>query len=159
MNDFIQYSELYHHGVKGMHWGIRKKSYSKTSTKKGKKKKSIGEAANEAVDKVMGIDNKYLNKVLKTSAKLRLQYSKMSRMKSDAQLARSAQRAQKLADQYFKQYGKKPLSYNQYQRAKVGAVGGAVLGVAVPVVIPLWASIPAGYYIGAYAGGGKKHKG
>lgn len=24
MNDFVQYSELYHYGVKGMHWGIRR---------------------------------------------------------------------------------------------------------------------------------------
>lgn len=24
MNDFVQYSELYHHGIKGMHWGIRR---------------------------------------------------------------------------------------------------------------------------------------
>lgn len=150
MTDFRSYSELYHHGVKGMHWGIRRyQNPDGTLTPEGKRKKSLGEKANEAVDKLMSVDNDLANKLLKTSANLRKTYEHMSRKNNKKEQAEAAKRAKKFSDQYLEKYGKKPLNYTQYNNAKKGAVIGAIAGVVVPVILPLWATIPAGYYIGS----------
>lgn len=150
MTDFRQYSELYHYGVKGMHWGVRRyQNPDGTLTPEGKVHKSIGERASEAVDKLMSIDKPLANKLLRTSADLRKTYSKMNHTKSYREQVAAAKRAKKFADKYLKEYGKKPLSYAQYNNAKTGAVAGAVAGIIVPVILPLWATIPAGYYIGS----------
>lgn len=150
MTDFQQYSELYHFGIKGMHWGVRRyQNPDGTLTAEGKKRKSIGDTARDAVDKLMSIDNDLANKILKTSARLRKEYAHMTHTKSEREQIASAKRAKKFADQYIKKYGKKPLTYAQYNNAKTGATIGAVAGVIVPVILPLWATIPAGYYIGS----------
>lgn len=150
MIDYQQYSELYHHGIKGMRWGVRRyQNLDGTLTAEGKKRKSISEKASEAIDKVMSIDNKAVNRVLRTSANLRKSYSNISKSHSDREIAAASKKAKKFADQYLKEYGKKPLDYSQYNNAKKGAAVGAVLGIAVPIVLPLWATIPAGYYVGS----------
>ena len=150
MTDFIEYSELYHYGVKGMHWGVRRyQNKDGTLTSEGKKRKSISERAEEAMDKVMGLDNKAVNTFLKTSGNLRIEYSKLGKAKTEREQRSAAKRASKFAKAYLEEYGKKPLNYIQYNNAKKGATIGAIAGIAVPVILPLWATIPAGYYIGS----------
>jgi len=150
MTDFKEYSELYHYGVKGMHWGIRRYQTSDGRlTPEGKVHRSIKDRASDAVDKLMKADNKVVNRLLRTSARLREEYGNHKKIKTDKGREASARRAKKYAKEYLKQYGKKPLSYTQYQNAKKGAAIGAVAGVVVPVILPLWATIPAGYVIGS----------
>ena len=159
MTDFKIYSELYHFGIKGMHWGVRRYQNPDGSlTEEGKKHKSLKELSSEAVDKIMSIDKRPINKILRTSADLRMAYSDMNRSSNERELMASTKRAQKFVKQYLKEYGKKPLNYAQYNNAKKGAMAGAVLGVAVPVVLPLWATIPAGYYIGSKINNSKKRR-
>ena len=148
--DFKEYSELYHYGVKGMHWGIRRyQTLDGRLTPEGKAKKSIKDKAATAVDKLMKIDNKYANRILRTSARLREEYGNRKKIKTEKGRQASIKRAEKYAKEYMKQYGKKPLSYTAYNNAKKGAAIGAVAGVVVPVILPLWATIPAGYVIGS----------
>lgn len=41
MNDYLDTKELYHHGIKGMKWGVRKEYYNKESAD-SKKRSTIG---------------------------------------------------------------------------------------------------------------------
>jgi len=93
MNDFREYSELYHHGIRGMHWGIRRyqnedgtltpagrKRYEKDLNKLDKKASQhfadadmYASRANEMLNKASNAKNdKQKNKRLAKAAKLRL---------------------------------------------------------------------------------------
>lgn len=157
MIDFMEYSELYHYGVKGMHWGIRRyQTADGKLTPEGKAHKSLKDRASDAVDKLMSIDKDFVNRLFKTSARLRQEYSNTKKIKSEKGRQASAKRAKKYAKEYLKRYGKEPLSYIQYNNAKKGAAIGAVAGIVVPVILPLWATIPAGYVIGSKIKGKEK---
>lgn len=44
MNDFREYSEFYHYGVKGMHWGVRRyQNPDGTLTAEGKRRKNLSD--------------------------------------------------------------------------------------------------------------------
>lgn len=155
-------NELYHYGVKGMHWGIRKDAFKKTATK--------------TMRKFLGIENKHLNKALRSSGKLRKAYVDMQSLgvKTDGNKNKytdkekhrelylrqqsAARRAKRYANEFLEKYDKKPMSYLESLNAQRGAAIGTAAGIAIPVILPLWATIPAGYYIGSHIGGDKvKH--
>lgn len=155
-------TEIYHYGVKGMHWGVRKDEFTRS--------------VNKAMGSFLGIENKHLNKALRSSGKLRkayfeaqtlgvkskngkYQYNKESKELYQKQQA-AAKKAQKYAKEFLEKYKTKPMSYLESINAQRGAAIGTGLGIAVPVVLPLWATIPAGYYIGSHVGGSSiKHYG
>lgn len=143
-------TELYHYGVKGMHWGVRKEQ--------------IKNATDKAIRTAIGVENKTLNKVTRSTGKLRTAYfdiqksgvkvknGKYSYSKTDAE-KRKRQRAavavgKRAADNYLKKNGTKPLSYLQSINAQKGAVAGAVVGAILPV-LGSWFTAPVGYYIGS----------
>lgn len=155
-------NSITHHGVKGMHWGVRKDEFSRS--------------VNKAMGSFLGIENKHLNKMLRSSGKLRkayfeaqslgvktkngkYQYNKESKELYQKQQA-AARKAQKYAKDFLEKYKTKPMSYLESLNAQRGAAIGTAVGIAVPVVLPLWATIPAGYYIGSHVGGSSiKHYG
>ena len=147
-------NSITHHGVKGMHWGVRKDEFSRS--------------VNKAMGSFLGIENKHLNKMLRSSGKLRkayfeaqtlgvktkkgkYQYNKESKELYQKQQA-AAKKAQKYAKEFLEKYKTKPMSYLESLNAQRGAAIGTAVGIAVPVVLPLWATIPAGYYIGSHVG-------
>ena len=149
-------TELYHYGVKGMKWGVRK----------DKIKKGI----NKAVGSFLGIENKHLNRALSSSGKLRKAYFEAQKLgvktnkkgqykysHDDKELYKkqqaAARKAKRFADEFLQKYNKQPMSYLQSKNAQRGAAIGAAAGLAVPIIFPLWATISAGYYIGSKIGG------
>ena len=149
-------TELYHYGVKGMKWGVRK-----DKIKKG---------VDKAVGSFLGIENKHLNRALSSSGKLRKAYFEAQKLgvktnkkgqykysHDDKELYKkqqaAARKAKRFADEFLQKYNKQPMSYLQSKNAQRGAAIGAAAGLAVPVILPLWATIPAGYYIGSKIGG------
>lgn len=148
--------DLYHYGVKGMHWGIRKDQFKQT--------------VNKTMGSFLGIENKHLNRMLRSSGKLRKAYLNMqmlgvkpgkkgkNKYTSNSKALYNKQRyaatkAKKYAEEFLKKYEKQPMSYLESINAQRGAAIGTGIGIAVPVILPLWATIPAGYYIGSRIGG------
>ena len=172
MMDFYQYSELYHFGVKGMHWGVRRyQNPDGTLTAAGKIHKAKERVLDE-VSNALGKESKGLNKLTNTSGKLRKAYFDMQRQgvkykegkykydKRDSERykkQRAAQiRAKRYTNKYIKEHGKEPMSYIQNQNALKGAAVGALAATLLPVV-GVWMTVPAGYYVGSKVGE-KKHK-
>lgn len=160
MYDYRYYDAIYHHGVKGMHWGVRKDKAKAAATNFGKK--------------LIGAEIKPLNKITNSSGKLRSKYfemqmagvktSKSGRKYTYSNDPEKRKNQQKLvrqgsqfASQYLKKYGKQPMNYAQSLNAQKGFVAGTALGVAVPIVLPLWLTIPAGYAIGSKIDTNKKN--
>jgi hypothetical protein len=174
--DFFDYSYLYHHGTKGMHWGIRRYQNPDGSlTAAGK----LRLAKNKILDEVgntLGKDSKAINKATNTSGKLRKTYFEMNRYgvkykdgkyvyenkakdyeKHKKQKA-LVSKAKRYTKDYISKYGDKPMSYLQSKNAMKGAAVGALAATLLPVV-GVWMTVPAGYMIGAKIGTtDKKHK-
>lgn len=172
MNDFRQYSELYHYGVEGMRWGVRRyQNPDGTLTAAGKLHKAKERVLDE-VGNALGKESKGLNKLTNTSGRLRKAYFDMQRAgvkykkgkysysKNDPEKYKAQRnlqaKAKRYADAYIKEHGKEPMSYLQNQNALKGAAVGALAATLLPVV-GVWMTVPAGYYVGSKVGG-KKHK-
>lgn len=66
MNDFREYSELYHYGIKGMHWGVRRYQNKDGSlTAEGKKKYNV-----EKDQEIDAINNFYGKRIKKVDKKI-----------------------------------------------------------------------------------------
>lgn len=76
--NYREFSEIYHHGIKGMHWGIRRYQNPDGSlTDAGKKRRSLSNRVDEAVGKVLSIENDTANRTMRSSGKLRKTYYEM----------------------------------------------------------------------------------
>ena len=61
MNDYLQIKELYHHGIKGQKWGIRKEyEYSKKQKASSERSKTFGGIAGGAIGLGAGIAGSFL---------------------------------------------------------------------------------------------------
>ena len=170
MNDFFQYSELYHHGIKGMHWGVRRyQNPDGTLTALGKAH-AAKEKVLDAVGDTLGKESKGLNKATNTSGRLRKAYFDMQRAgvkykkdkykySNDAEKRRFQKnlvaKSKRYTEAYIKEHGKEPMSYLQSVNAQKGAAVGALAATLLPVV-GVWMTVPAGYIVGSKIGG-KKH--
>lgn len=163
--NYREFSELYHYGVKGMHWGIRRyQNPDGTLTELGKKH-SVSERIDKAVGDLLGAENETMNKTTRSSGKLRKTYYEMQRSgikykdgkyqytdktntekyKAQRALESKARRATK---EYFDKYGDMPISYTQSINAQKGAIAGMAVAAFLPIV-GVWATVPLGYYVGS----------
>lgn len=163
MINFRSYSELYHHGVKGMHWGIRRYQNPDGTLTAAGKLHNAKEKVLDAVGDTLGKDNKFLNKATNTSGKLRKTYFDMSRtgvkrkgdkykLSDDKEIKKTQKaliaKSKRYADSFMKEHGKEPMTYIQNQNALKGAAVGALAASLLPVV-GVWMTVPAGYYLGS----------
>ncbi len=163
MTDFRSYSELYHHGVKGMHWGIRRYQNPDGTLTMAGRLHYAKEKVLDAVGDTLGKDNKFLNKATNTSGKLRKAYFDMSRsgvkykdnkyrLSKDPEFKKKQKtliaKSKRYADSFMKEHGKEPMTYVQNQNALKGAAVGALAASLLPIV-GVWMTVPAGYYIGS----------
>lgn len=164
-------NELYHYGVKGMHWGVRRyQNPDGTLTPEGKKR-SLKEKAQNAIGNLLATENETMNKMTKTTGKLRKAYYDMQTSgvkykdgkyhytdRSNSSLYKhqkaSIQRARRAVDDYIAKYGDKPITYNQSKNAQKGAIVGAAVAAGLPIV-GVWATVPLGYYVGSKFGAKK----
>lgn len=167
--DFREYSELYHYGVKGMHWGVRRYQNPDGILTAAGKLHNAKEKVLDAVGDTLGKDSKTINKVTKTSGKLRKAYFDMQRAgikykngkykysnKKDDPEKYKAQRAlqakaKRYAEEYVKANNDVPMSYIQSVNAQRGAAVGALAATVLPVV-GVWMTVPAGYMVGSKIG-------
>ena len=167
--DYREYSELYHHGIKGMHWGIRRyQNQDGSLTEAGKKRRSLGNRVDEAVGKVLSIENDTANRTMRSSGKLRKTYYEMQKSgikykdgkyqytdksnKEKYKRQRELQvKAKQYANEYIKKYGEQPITYNQSKNAQKGAIVGMAVAAGLPIV-GVWATVPLGYYVGSKIG-------
>lgn len=171
MTNTRQYPELYHHGIEGMRWGVRRyQNPDGTLTPAGKIRYAKDKVL-DATGNVLAKENTALNKATGTSGKLRKAYFDMQRAgikyregkyrldSKDPDLYKMQRnlinKSKRYAEQYIKDYGKKPISYLQNKNALKGAAVGAIAASLLPVV-GVWMTVPAGYYVGSKVG--KKHK-
>lgn len=168
--DYREFSELYHYGIKGMHWGVRRyQNPDGTLTEEGKKRASN----NGIAEKLIGIENKAVNKALRSTGKLRKAYLDMQKAgvkykdgkyqygkdlgEEHYKRQRALQaKAKRYSQEYINEYGNKPMSYIQSINAQKGLAVGTAVGVAVPIILPLWATMPLGYYVGSKMGNKRK---
>ena len=166
-----EYSELYHHGIEGMRWGVRRyQNPDGTLTMAGKIRYAKDKVL-DATSNALGKENKVLNKATNTSGKLRKAYFDMQRAgvkynkgkyklnTNDPELYKMQRnlisKSKRYTEQYIKNYGKEPISYLQNKNALKGAAVGAIVASVLPVV-GVWMTVPAGYYVGSKVG--KKNK-
>lgn len=156
-NNFTHYFFVEHHGVKGMHWGVRRyQNPDGTLTELGKKR-SLKEKAGDLYSRAMGVTPKLQTAYLNAQTKgvkpgkhgNEFSFDKSNAMTYKEQRA-AAQKARRYVADYIEKYGKQPINYAQSINAQKGAAIGTAIGIAVPIVLPLWATIPAGYYIGGH---------
>jgi hypothetical protein len=141
MNTYIiQDGELYHHGVKGMKWGVRKyQNYDGSYTKAGMKR------FNESLDKYEKADQHYKNTkaaykaakksgVNTDSAKAEFKNAKLDRKTTKKKLEKDYKhlKQDKLADQGKELYAKgKTITGNAHVTGILSTIGSVSLGIAI----------------------------
>lgn len=163
--NYREYSQLYHHGIKGMHWGIRRYQNPDGTLTEAGKKRSLSERVDKAVGDLLGTENEAMNKTTKSSGKLRKTYYEMQRSgikyrngkyqytdKSNAEKYKAQRalesKARRATKEYFEKYGDRPISYAQSVNAQKGAIAGMAVAAVLPIV-GVWGTVPLGYYIGS----------
>ena len=157
-------SELYHHGIKGQKHGVRHGPPYPLDKKVSSAVKQLKTTAHKTAKSVIGADIKPLNTLTRSNPKLRKVYLDMQHAgikykngkysynisdKEKVRLQRNlVAKSKRYVEEYIKAYKKAPLSYKQSLNAQKGAIAGAVVGAVLPLVGG-WATIPAGYIIGA----------